>query len=65
MSVQDLEIAQKVWGKNIAAYKGNPTGKKPNIVPRYQVNIPVVLIEFHKEVFLTCDIFFVNKVPLF
>ena len=27
--------------------------------------IPVVLITLHKELFLTCDIFFVNKIPLF
>ena len=32
---------------------------------RDQVTIPVVSIKFHKELFLTCDIFFVKKIPFF
>ena len=29
------------------------------------MKIRVVLVKLHKEVFLTCDIFFVNKIPFF
>ena len=64
-TVHDVEVTQKVWGKNIAALKGKTTRKNPNIMARDQVNIPVGLIKLHKEVFLTCDIFFVNKIPFF
>ena len=64
VKVQDSEVAQKVQSKNIASLQGNNT-KKRNIVARYQVNIPVGLINLHKEVFLTCNIFFVNKIPFF
>ena len=56
--VHDVEVAQKVWGKNIAALKGNTTRKKPNVVVRYQVKIPARLIKLQKEFFLTCDILF-------
>ena len=65
MKVHDVEVEQKVWGKNIASLKGNTTQRIPNIVFRDQVKVPVVLIKFQKEVFLTCDIFFVNKIPFF
>ena len=65
MKVQDVEVAQKVWGKNIAALKRNTTWRNPNVVARYQLNIPVGLIKLCKEFFLTRDIFFVNKIPFF
>jgi hypothetical protein len=29
------------------------------------VKVPVALLKLHKEVFLTVDIFFVNKIPFF
>ena len=53
------------YGEKIAALKCKTTRKNPNVVARDQVNIPVGLIKFHKEVFFTCDIFFVNKIPFF
>jgi hypothetical protein len=34
-------------------------------VARDFVKIPVELLKLHKEVFLTVDIFFVNKIPFF
>ena len=65
MTVQDVEVAQKVWGKNISALKVNTNRKNQNIVARYQVKIPVGLIKLNKEFLLTCDIFFMNIIPLF
>ena len=65
VTVQDSEVTQKVWGSNIVSLKGKTTQRKPNLVARYQLKIPVGLINLHKEVFLTCDIFFVNKIPFF
>ena len=65
VTVQDVEVMQKEWGKNITVIKGKTTQRKPNIVARDKVNIPVVMIKLHKEVFLTCNIFFVNKIPFF
>ena len=65
MTVQDVKVAQKVWCKNIALLKVNTTQKNPNVLARYQVNIPVGLIKFHKELFLTFELFFVNKIPFF
>ena len=65
LTVQDVEVAQKVWRKKISALKGKTTRKNPNVVARDQVKIPVGLIKLHEEVILTCDILFVDKIPFF
>ena len=65
VTVQGVEVTQKVWGKKITALKGNTNQINLNVEDRDQLNIPVGLINLHKEVFLICDIFFVNKIPLF
>ena len=61
---EDVYVSLKIWGKNIAALKGNTTRRKSNTVARDSVNIPMDLLKLHKEVFLTRDVFFVNKIPL-
>ena len=45
--------------------KDKITWRKPNVVARDQVKISVELMKLHTEVFLTCNIFFVNKIPVF
>ena len=39
--------------------------KKPIHVTRNLIAIPRELINLHKRVFLTADLFFVNKIPFF
>ena len=63
MTVEDVYVALKIWGKNIVELKGKTTRSKPNTVARDYVNIPMDLLKLHKEVFLTLYIFFVNKIP--
>ena len=65
VTVQDVDNAFKIWGKNIAALKGKTVRGKPMPVARDFVKVPTELMKLHKEVFLTCDIFFVNKIPFF
>jgi hypothetical protein len=65
VTVQDVDAANKIWGKNIAALKGKTTRTKPAHVARDFVKVPKELLELHKDIFLTCDIFFVNKIPFF
>jgi Reverse transcriptase (RNA-dependent DNA polymerase) len=65
VTVQDVDNALKIWGKNIAALKGKTTRSKPNPVTEDFVKVPTELLQLHKEVFLTFDIFFVNKIPFF
>jgi hypothetical protein len=65
VTVQDVDVAHKIWGKNIAALKGKTTRKKAIHVAKDSVKIPKELLKLHKEVYLTADIFFVNKIAFF
>ena len=51
--VQDVDIAQKLWGEEISALKGKNTRSKPNIVASNQVKTPMELMKLQNEVLLT------------
>ena len=63
--VRDIDTAWKTWGKDIAALKGKTTRTKPLPVSWDLVEVPKEILKLHKEVFLTADIFFVNRIPFF
>jgi hypothetical protein len=65
VNIQDIDVAMKIWGKNIAALEGKTTRSKMHPVARYYVKVPKELLKLHKEVFLTTDIFFANKITFF
>jgi hypothetical protein len=65
MTIQYIDVATNVWGKNISALKGKTTRRKTHPMARDYVKVPKELLKLHKEVFLTTDIFFVNKIPFF
>jgi hypothetical protein len=45
--------------------KGKTTWTKPDLVARDFVKVPVELLKLQKEVYITADLFFVNKIPFF
>jgi hypothetical protein len=65
MTVQDIDVALTIWGNNVAALRGKTTQSKAIPVDRDYVKVPMELMKLHKEVFLTTDIFIVNKIPFF
>jgi hypothetical protein len=65
VTIQDIDVATNIWDKNIAALKGKTTRSKTRPVARDHVKVPKEFFKLHKEVFLTTDIFFVNKIPFF
>jgi hypothetical protein len=65
VTVQYIDVARKIWGKNITALKGKTTRSKSIPLARDYVKVPMELMKLHKDVFLTTYIFFVNKIPLF
>jgi hypothetical protein len=65
VTVQDIDVGLKIWGKNIATLKGKTTRRETIPVARDYVKVPLELMKLHQEVFLTTDIFFVNKNPFF
>ena len=62
---QDIQVAHQIWGKDIAALKGKTTRKKSIHLVSDFVKIPKEILQMHREVFLSADIFFVNKIPFF
>jgi hypothetical protein len=65
VTVNHIDTALKILGKNVAALKGNTARAKPDPVARDFVKVPVELLKLHKEVYITADLFFVNKIPFF
>jgi hypothetical protein len=62
VTVQYIDVALKIWGKNTASLKGKTTRSKSIPVARDYVKVPMELMKLHKEVFLTTYIFFVNTI---
>jgi hypothetical protein len=58
VTIQDIDVATKMWGKNIAKLKGKTTRSKTHPVARDYVKVPNELLKLHKEVFLKTDIFY-------
>jgi hypothetical protein len=62
VTVQDVDVAHAIWGKNIASLKGKTTRKKPFHVAGDLMKVPKELLSLHKDVYLTVDLFFVNEI---
>ncbi len=60
-----MGMAIKVWGPSIAMLKGKTVRMMPPVVRQDVIEIPKEIWELHKDVTLTIDIFFVNKIPFF
>jgi hypothetical protein len=65
LTVDHVDTALKIWGKNVAVLKGKTTWTKPDPVAKDFVKVPLELLKLHKEVYITADLFFVNKIPFF
>jgi hypothetical protein len=65
VTVNHIDTALKIWFKNVAALKGKTTWMIPDLVARDFVKVPVELLKLHKEVYVTANRFFVNKIPFF
>jgi hypothetical protein len=65
VTVANIDVAFKIWGKDVAMLKGKTVEKKPMPVVRDLVKVPKEFIKLHKDVTLTMDIFFVNGIAFF
>lgn len=62
---EDVDLAEKIFGKDIAVLKGKTSRKTPGVVIQDIVTIPPELKLAQKEVTLCIDTFYVNKMPFF
>ena len=60
VTVNDIDVATEVWGKDISALKGKTTRRKPVPVQGNIMKVPKDFMRLHQDVFLTLDIFFVT-----
>jgi hypothetical protein len=61
----NIEAAQAIWGKDVATLKGNTVRSSTLGVKGVTLKVPKEFLKLNKDVFLTMDIFFVNKVIFF
>jgi hypothetical protein len=52
VTVQDVDVSLKIWGKNIAALKGKTTRSKTNTVAMDYVKVPYEFLKLNKMSFL-------------
>jgi hypothetical protein len=65
VTVEHIDTELKIWGKNVAALKGKTTQSKPDLVAGDFVKVQAELLKLHKEVYITANLIFVNKIPFF
>ena len=65
VTLKDIELAQLIWGKDIATLKGKTVQSKAPRIREITLRIPREFLKHNKEVTLEIDIFFVNKICFF
>jgi hypothetical protein len=65
VTVDDVDVALKIWGPSVALLKGKTVRCKAPVVIQDTVKVPTEIRQYHKNVTLSIDIFFVNGVPYF
>ena len=59
----DVKNAKIIFGPDIASLKGKSVKHKPDSVVTDYVEIPREILESHKELEVSTDVMFINKLP--
>ena len=64
VTIEDINICEKIFGPDIYALKGKSVRKKPKVVVNDYVEIPPELIKAQQKVTMFADIMYIDGVPL-
>ena len=65
MTLKDIDITITICGKDIFSLKGNTTRKLKPPVTEDLIQVPKDLIQLHRYIVMTSDIFFANTILFF
>jgi hypothetical protein len=64
VTVEDINIAEKIYGMDIAVLKGKTTRRNPPRVKDDLIEIPMELISKHKNLYYYMDLMYINGMPM-
>jgi hypothetical protein len=64
ITIEDIKNAEDIYEPDIAVLKGKTVRKKPIQVKENFIQIPKELKQAHKNVKISADVLFVNKIPI-
>ena len=63
VTAEDIDLAEKIYGPDMASLKGKTICKKPQPIVHDYVSIPKELVETQQDLTLSIDAIFVNSMP--
>ena len=63
VTMEDIDIAEAIYGKDIGNIKGKTVRNRPTPVVKDYINIPKELMMKHEDITLCIDILYINEMP--
>ena len=65
VTIEDINIAEKIFGKDVSTLKGKTTRKKPNVVINDYIEVPEELKQAQRDIELCIDIMYIQSQMFF